>query len=158
MKPRRRVVVSVVASLAAAALLLAVGLFQGGATRLPTASLPSGSVASVDVALDAIYERQSAFAATSADAPKVEAVAAAVRRAMRVEEHKCATSGRLTFHKKDGWTVAFDLLAGHVGRYYEFRVSAGAEPGTYRVDRQPLQQALSALGAGPLDPGSPSSK
>lgn len=158
MKTRRRVVVSVVVSTVAAVLLLVVGWFQRGATGLPPAALPPGSVASVAVALVEVNARQSAFATTSADGSKIEALAAVVRRARRVDEHKCAESGSLTFHKKDGWTVGLDLLAGHKSRYYEFRVSAGAEPGTYQVDRQPLQRALSDLGAGPLDPGPPGSK
>jgi hypothetical protein len=156
MKPRRRVVVAVVVS--TTALFLIIGLSGRWAAGLPSSSLPSGSVASVEIVYDPITERQTAFASTSVDARKIEALAAAVRRARRVEEHKCSTTGKLMFRKKDGWTVGLDLLAGHNRRYYEFRVNAGAEPGTYQVDRQPLQQALSALGAGPLDPGPPSSK
>ncbi len=53
--------------------------------------------------------------------------------------------------------VFVNLLAGHDRRYYEFRTT-GVEYGVYRVDRLLLQQALSALGAGPLDPGLPNSK
>ena len=118
---------------------------------------PPGSVASVDVDLAAIPERQSAFATTSVDGPRVEALAAVARAGKAAEDHKCSDSGSLTFHQKDGSVVVLNLLAGHDRRYYEFRTT-GVQDGIYRVDRAPLQQALSALGAGPLDPGLPNPK
>jgi len=150
MKSRHRIVVS--AALGVAVLIAAIGfgLFgRGDAGPL----MPPGSVASVDVELKEVYERQAAFSTTTTDGPKIDALAAVVRRASRVEEHRCPETGSLTFHKKDGWVVGLNLLAGHDGGYYEFRVGQGADPGTYQVDRPSLQRAVSAFGVGPLDPG-----
>jgi hypothetical protein len=157
MKTRRWYIVGAILGVVVVLLLADVfGLLGRGGP--PPPALPPGSVASVEIALDEVPERQSAFATTSVDAAKIEALAAVVRRARPVDEHRCSESGMLTFHKKDGWTVSLGLLAGHDGRSYEFRARAGVDPGVYRVDRQPLQHALSALGAGPLDPGTPRSK
>jgi hypothetical protein len=150
LKTHRWIVVSAAVGVAVLIAAVGFGVFgRGDAGPL----MPPGSVATVDVVLVEVFERQSAFSTTSADGPKIDALAAVVRRASLVEEHRCPESGSLTFRKKDGWVVRLDLLAGHDGGYYEFRVGQGAEPGTYQVDRASLQRALSALGAGPLDPG-----
>lgn len=157
MKTRRWIVNAVI--VAASALLVAFVLVVARHDAGPPPPLPPpGSAATVEVDLVAIPERQAAFATTSADVPGIEALAAVARAGKAVEDHRCPESGTLTFRQKDGSAFVLNLLAGHDRRYYEFRTSPGLGYGLYRVDRPLLQQALSALGAGPLDPGIPNSK
>lgn len=155
MKTRRWIVNAVIVT--ASALLAALAFVLLRRADPPPPVPPPGAVASVEVDLVAIPERQSEFKTTSADGPRIEALAAVARAGKAVQDHKCPESGSLTFHQTDGSAVVLNLLAGHDRRYYEFRTT-GVEYGVYRVDRLLLQQALSALGTGPLDPGLPGSK
>jgi hypothetical protein len=121
------------------------------ALRPSPPALPAGSMAGLDVDLRATEGGQKAAKLTTDDPAKVEAVAGVLRRGRAVEDHKCESTGSLTFRLHDGSAAEFDLLAGHDRRYYEYRGPSG----TFRVDRQALGRAMAGLGVGDLDTGLP---
>jgi hypothetical protein len=115
----------------------------------PPPALPAGELASLDVDLEATPPGQKALRTSTSDPANIEAVADVLRRGRSVGEHKCETTGRLTFRLRDGSSKVVGLLAGHDGRSYEYR----ADSGTFRVDRAALDHAMSALGVAHLHPG-----
>jgi len=125
--------------------------FLPGCARPP--DFPTGSVESVDIELNAWGTRQKAARARSADAGKIEALLAVLRKAKLTEDHKCGDTGRLTFRRKDGSEVKFGILAGHDERYHEFRAYKGSGYRIFRVQRAPFLKAMRDLNAGDLDLG-----
>ena len=83
---------------------------------------------------------------TSADEGKIEALAAVLRRAEPVEDHKCGDIGRITFRSRDGSETSLGILPAHDRTHYEYRDSPVTRYDDYRVDRAAFLRAMAALG------------
>jgi hypothetical protein len=118
-------------------------------------ALVSGEIATVDVNVFPIADRPAAHV-SNAEQPKIEALAQVLRAGTLVEDHKCGNTGRISFRFTDGHGLEVGILAGHDGRFYEYRLYAPSGGySVFRVDRKPFLTAMANLGLPELDLGLP---
>ncbi len=124
--------------------LVAILAYQALGPRPP--SLPAGSIAALDIELEETSGGQGAIKITSTDGSKIESLAAVLRQATSAGDHKCSSTGKLTFAMKDGSAAFFGFLPGHDRRYYEFRAPSDDGYKVYKIDRHAFLRAMAALG------------
>jgi hypothetical protein len=124
--------------------LLAMLAYQALSPRPP--SLPAGSIAALDIEIEGTPRGPGAVKITSADRSKIESLAAVLRQATSAGDHKCSSTGKLTFAMKDGSAAFFGFLPGHDRRYYEFRAPSENGYKVFRIDRRAFLRAMAALG------------
>lgn len=118
-------------------------------------ALVSREIATVDVNVYPLADRQAAHVST-AEQPKIEALAQVLRSGTLVEDHKCGDTGRISFHFTDGHALELGILAGHDDRFYEYRLYApSGDYSVFHVDRRPFLTAVANLGLPELEAGSP---
>ncbi len=115
--------------------------------------LKSGAIKSLDIEWRAVRDGDRPGRTTTSDVPKIEALATLLREGEPAEDHKCADSAELTFHRVDGTLAHVGFLAGHDATHDEFRSYQGDRYGVYRVDRSRFRKAMADLGVTGLDPG-----
>jgi len=110
--------------------------------------LSADRVESIEVHLDRwenreIPDNQQKEATVKTDDPqRIQALLDVFQTAKRASEHKCASSGTLTIHKRHGSVETMGILPGHDSAYYEYRYGTRIN----RVNRQQFLAALKAIG------------
>jgi hypothetical protein len=110
--------------------------------------LSADRVESIEVHLDRCENpevpdnQQKEATVKTTDPAAIQALLKVFQTAERASEHKCASSGTLTIHKRNGSVETLGILPGHDPAYYEYRYGSRIN----RVDRQQFLAALNAIG------------
>lgn len=138
-----------------ATVCLSVAVFAAGCSGA-TPTLPdTGDVEAVDIALEALGDRQKEASADSKDNQRIEALLSVLRQGQQTSDHKCGDSGTITLRTKRGTAIKLGILAGHKASYYEYRFYSGSRYTIFRVDRVAFLKAMTDLGMAELDSGFP---
>ena len=108
--------------------------------------LQKGEIASLEIFDRDPASRVEELVFQTSDPERIEPLAAVIRSATPGRDHKCADTGVIVLHMKDGRAVRLGTLAGHDAAFWEYRLYSGEAYEVFRVDRGAFLRVLEQFG------------